>query len=289
MLYQIIALILWSSAFIAAKYTYTMTDPLLMLLCRLLLASLLVLPAALRFGRSLPKRHWRRLLWLTFLNYVVVLAMQFVGLKYTSATSASTIVGLEPLLMVFIGHFFFRDFARWYHWLCGLAAFAGVALLIAGGGGEGDISLFGCLMVFGGGAVFCTTMRPTQRMIAEIGAPAFTSLSMAVAPLLCLPVSLAFADSLRIEWNWPGALGLLYLGVCCSWLSYTLWNKGMTSVSANFSGMLTASEPVFGTLMAVLVLGEQVSVLSWLGILLVNAATAASVAMPKLLARRQLA
>ena len=45
MLYQIIALILWSSAFIAAKYTYTMTDPLLMLLCRLLLASLLVLPA----------------------------------------------------------------------------------------------------------------------------------------------------------------------------------------------------------------------------------------------------
>ena len=266
-----------------------MTDPLLMLLCRLLLASLLVLPVALRFGRSLEKRHWRPLLWLTFLNYVVVLAMQFVGLKYTSATSASTIVGLEPLLMVFIGHFFFRDFARWYHWLCGLAAFAGVALLIAGSGGEGDISLFGCLMVFGGGAVFCTTMRPTQRMIAEIGAPAFTSLSMAVAPLLCLPVSLAFADSLHIDWNLPGVLGLLYLGVCCSWLSYTLWNKGMTSVSANFSGMLIASEPVFGTLLAVLVLGERVSALSWLGILLVIAATAASVAMPKLLARRQMA
>ena len=164
-----------------------------------------------------------------------------------------------------------------------------MTLLIAGSGGEGDISWFGCLMVFGGGAVFCTTMHPTQRMIAEISAPAFTSLSMAVAPLLCLPVSLAFADSLCIEWNWPGALGLLYLGVCCSWLSYTLWNKGMTSVSANFSGMLTAFEPVFGTLMAVLVLGEQVSVLSWLGILLVIAATAASVAMPKLLARRQLA
>ena len=141
MLYQIIALILWSSAFIAAKYTYTMTDPLLMLLCRLVLASLLVLPAALRFGRSLEKRYWRPLLWLTFLNYVVVLAMQFVGLKYTSVTSASTIVGLEPLLMVFIGHFFFRDFARWYHWLCGLAAFVGVALLIAGSGGEGDISV----------------------------------------------------------------------------------------------------------------------------------------------------
>ena len=145
MLYQIIALILWSSAFIAAKYAYTMTDPLLMLLCRLLLAAILVLPAALRFGRGLEKRHWRPLLWLSFCNYVVVLALQFVGLKYTSAVSASTIVGLEPLLMVFIGHFFFRDHARWYHWLCGLAAFVGVALLIGGGGGEGGVSLRACL------------------------------------------------------------------------------------------------------------------------------------------------
>lgn len=287
MLYQIIALLLWSSAFIAAKYAYTMTDPLLMLLCRLLLAAILVLPAALRFGRGLEKRHWRPLLWLSFCNYVVVLALQFVGLKYTSAASASTIVGLEPLLMVFIGHFFFHDRARWYHWLCGLAAFVGVALLIGGGGGEGGVSLLGCLLVFGGGIVFCATMRPTQRMVAEIGAPAFTSLSMAVAPLLCLPVSLAFADSLHINWNLPGTLGLLYLGVCCSWLSYTLWNKGMSSVPANFSGMLTASEPVFGTLLAVLVLGERVSALSWLGIALVIAATAVAVVAPKLLEKRQ--
>ena len=110
---------------------------------------------------------------------------------------------------------------------------------------------------------------------------------MAVAPLLCLPVSLAFADSLHIDWNLPGTLGLLYLGVCCSWLSYTLWNKGMSSVPANFSGMLTASEPVFGTLLAVLVLGERVSALSWLGIALVIAATAVAVVAPKLLDKRQ--
>ena len=180
-----------------------------------------MLPAALRFGRGLEKRHWRPLLWLSFCNYVVVLALQFVGLKYTSAASASTIVGLEPLLMVFIGHFFFCDFARWYHWLCGLAAFAGVAFLIGGGGGEGGVSLLGCLLVFGGGIVFCATMRPTQRMVA------------------------------------------------------------------NFSGMLTASEPVFGTLLAVLVLGERVSALSWLGIALVIAATAVAVVAPKLLEKRQ--
>lgn len=289
MLYQIIALILWSSAFIAAKYTYTMTDPLLMLLCRLLLASLLVLPAALRFGRSLPKRHWRRLLWLTFLNYVVVLAMQFVGLKYTSATSASTIVGLEPLLMVFIGHFFFRDRAHWFVWLCGVAAFAGVALLIAGGKSSGEISLWGCTLVMLGNTVFFAVLRPSQKMIEKVGVQAFTSITMAVAPLLCLPASLTLADSLHIDWNWRGTLGLVYLGVCCSWLAYNLWNIGMKTVSANFSGILSALGPIFGAWLAVLILGGQISALSWLGIVLVVAATLAAVFVPKWLRRREAA
>lgn len=37
-------------------------------------------------------------------------------------------MGLGPLLMVFVGHFFFKDRARWYHWLFGALAFAGVAV-----------------------------------------------------------------------------------------------------------------------------------------------------------------
>ncbi len=287
MLYQLIAMWLWSSSFIAAKYAFTMMDPLMMLLFRLVIAALLVLPAAWRYGRRLERRHWKPVLWLSFWGYVVVLTLQFWGLKYTSAASASTIVGLEPLLTVFIGHFFFHDRARWFHWLCGLLAFVGVALLIAGGGEEGgNISLLGCTLILGGGIVFCAILRPTQKMIGEIGAPAFTSVSMAVAPLLCLPSSLLLSETLRIDWNMQGVLGLLYLGVGCSWLSYTLWNKGMKHVSANFSGMLTSSEPIFGTVLAVLVLGERVSALSWLGIVLVISATLAAVMLPKWLERR---
>nr|WP_218042237.1 DMT family transporter [Eikenella glucosivorans] len=282
------ALLLWSSSFIAAKYVYTMMEPPLMLLCRLLIAALLVLPMALRFGRGLAWRQWRRLMWLSFWNFVVVLSLQFWGLKYTSAASASTIIGLDPLLMVFIGHFFFRDRARWYHWLCGLLAFIGVALLIAGGGEGGEISLLGCALVLAGGVVFCAVLRPMQRMVGEIGSPAFTSLSMVLAPLLYLPVGLLSVGRAEVAWNVPGVLGLLYLGVCCSWLAYALWNRGMKTVSANVSGILSALEPIFGALLAVLILGERISALSWLGIVLVVGATAAAVLLPRLLARRRL-
>lgn len=42
-------------------------------------------------------------------------------------------IGLEPLLVVFVGHFFFKDKTKWFHWLFGAMAFIGVAILINGG------------------------------------------------------------------------------------------------------------------------------------------------------------
>ncbi len=197
--YQIVALLLWSSAFIAAKYAYTMMDPALMLLFRLIIGSLFSLPLCWRYWRQIERRHWRGLLWLSFWNYVMVMMLEFIGVKYTSAASASTIIGLSPILTVFLGHFFFRDYAQRFDWLCGVAAFVGVALLIAGGGEGGEISLLGCALVLAGNIVFCAVLRPTQDMIKQIGVKGFTAVTMAVAPVLCLPASLVVAESLSIS------------------------------------------------------------------------------------------
>ena len=42
MFYQILALLIWGSSFIAAKYSYEMIDPALMVEARLLIAALMV-------------------------------------------------------------------------------------------------------------------------------------------------------------------------------------------------------------------------------------------------------
>lgn len=290
MFYQIAALFIWGSSFIAAKFSYAMLDPALMVQVRLLIAALIVLPVARRYLGRIPRAQWRPLLWLAFANYVLVLMLQFIGLKYTSAASAVTIIGLEPILMVFVGHFFFKDKAKWYHWLCGAAAFAGVAVMIAGGAEEGgDIDLWGCLLVLLGGLVFAVAMRPTQKLIAAIGAPAYTSVSLLLAALLCLPFSLLLAERFTVNWSGTGAAAVLYLGAGCSWLAYWLWNKGMSRVPANVSGILIATEPVIGLMLAVLLLGETVSLLSGAGIAVILASAFAVVWLPKWLDRRQAA
>ena len=277
MLYQIIALIIWASSFIAAKYAYTMLDPALMVQARLLIAAAMVLPACRRHLDKIPRREWRPLLLIAFVSYVVVLMLQFIGVGYTSAASAATIMGLEPLVMVFVGHFFFNDKAAPHHWICGAAAFFGVMLLVAGGGEKGgEVDWFGCLLVFLAGVAFCSVMRPTQQIIARIGAPAFTAASLSAAALMCLPFSLALAKSYAVDWNWAGVAAVLYLGIGCSWYAYWLWNKGMNKVPANVSGLLISLEPVIGVALAVAILGEKLSWLSALGIVIVVAATLVS-------------
>ncbi|QEY23486.1 DMT family transporter [Neisseria animalis] len=288
MFFQILALFMWGSSFIAAKYAYTMLDAVWAVQIRLLIAALLVLPACRRVLGRIPKDKWKSLLWLAFGNYVAVLMLQLIGVQYTSAASAVTIVGLEPILMVMVGHFFFRDKAEWYHWLCGAAAFFGVLLLILGGGEEGgEIDLFGCLLVFLAGLVFCLVMRPTQKLIADIGAAAYTPVSIAAAAVMCLPVVLVLSPAPQIDWNVQGIAALLYLGIGCSWFAYWLWNKGMNSVSANLSGLLISLEPVFGVLLAVVLLGERLSPLAVSGVVVVIAAALLAGMLPKWLGREK--
>lgn len=288
MFYQILALLIWSSSFVVAKYAYTMLTPALLVQIRLLIAALIVLPSALRYWERVPENAWNKLLLLAFLHYVAVLLLQFIGLSHTSAASAVTLLGLEPLLVAFVGHFFFHDRAQWYHWLFGILAFLGVVLLVVGDtAAAGKMSLLGSFLVLSGSVVFCFLLRPTQRLIGQIGAPVYTSLSLLLGAILCLPFSLVLAHNSTIHWSWHGGVSVLYLGVACSWLAYVLWNKGMSSVSANLSGLLTSLEPAFGVLLAVVFLGETLSAISWLGVFLILFATLCASVLPHFLVRRR--
>ncbi|VEI58702.1 transmembrane protein [Pasteurella multocida] len=286
MLYQIIAIFIWASSFVAGKYAFTMLDPVLTVQTRLIIISFLIFPLFLRHWKKVDKTVRPQLWWLGFLNYPAIFLLQFIGLHYTSAASAATIIGLEPLLIVFMGHFFFKDKAAWYHWFFGAMAFAGVAILIAGGRSEGEITLFGCTLILLAGLLFASCLRWTKSMIGQITATAYTAISVVLGTITCLPFTLIFTQNWDIHFNWQGLLGLLYLAIFCSWIAYWLWNKGLNSTNTNLSGLLTALEPIFGVALAILLLGETISLLSWFGILIIIIATVIASMMPRFVSKK---
>lgn len=92
----------------------------------------------------------------------------------------------------------------------------------------------------------CLLLALDEKVVATVSAQAYTSISIVLATITMLPFTLLMTENWDIHFNWLGFFGLIYLGVACSWFAFWLWNKGLNSVDAKISGILTALEPIFG-------------------------------------------
>ena len=58
---------------------------------------------------------------------------------------------------------------------------------------------------------------------------------------------------------------LIASGVLCTATTTLLWNWGMTQVPASQAGILLNMEPLVGSLLGILILGEHLGPSAWLG------------------------
>lgn len=85
----------------------------------------------------------------------------------------------------------------------------------------------------------------------------------------------------EVNYSTNGMLALLYLGIGCSLFAGWFWNKGLENTTANFSGIFLALEPVFGVLLAVVLLGETLNITSIIGISLIVLSAGVCMMLPK--------
>lgn len=110
MIYLLLASFLWGTSFIAGKFAYETLDPALVVLFRLIIAGVILFPITLRFIKENSKSDvdWKKIALLGFLTYPATFLLQFIGLQYTSASSAATMIGIEPLMVILIGQLFLK-------------------------------------------------------------------------------------------------------------------------------------------------------------------------------------
>ncbi len=86
--------------------------------------------------------------------------------------------------------------------------------------------------------------------------------------LLLMPV-LLFTGAPLLYSTTNFAVGL-YMAVVPMFLGYYLFGKGLAQIRASLATTITLLEPVVATLLAVTVVGEQLSVIGWFGIVLIS-------------------
>ncbi len=261
-----------------------MLDPSLVVAFRYILASIILLPVTLSFIRQekedFSRKDFFMLVLLGILTYPLTSMLQFLGLSFTSASSATTIIGIEPVMIAIIGFLFFKERTSPIVFFLGIVALLGVALTVGISALE-NVSFFGCFLVFLSTIVVSFWVQLSKKILTKMSSNYYTALTIQLGTLFALPIMLFLVRNWEIHYSFEGILALLYLVVGCSIGAGWFWNKGLERSEASKSGLFLALEPVFGIILAVLILGEKLNFLSIIGIILVISSATVCMLLPK--------
>ena len=149
---------------------------------------------------------------------------------------------------------------------------AGVAVIAAHGSLEsllhlsinrGDVWVLAAMVIYGSYAALFRARPATHPM-------SFLVATMGIGSTMILPFYLwEVAEGGRIDGGLPAWLALAYIAVFPSFVAYLFFNRGIELIGAARAGQSMHLMPVFGSMLAVLFLGEQFHVYHAVGIALI--------------------
>jgi drug/metabolite transporter (DMT)-like permease len=237
-------------------------SPLFLVFARVVLAALaLFLAGGLREG---PREGLTRRGLLGFAVLGVLLAVHWTTF-FQSVQTASVAIALIsystfPVFVVFLEPLLFAAALRMRHVLLAAAAMAGIALL-APSPRLDDRATQGVLWGVASGGTFAVLSLLNRKQVRRHSSRTIALYQDLFAAVVLLPF---------VAGNWPAlsvrdVLLLLVLGVVCTALAHALFIAGMHGISARTASTIACLEPVYGTLLAAVLLGERPSLRTLLG------------------------
>ncbi|HEX2840330.1 DMT family transporter [Hyphomicrobium sp.] len=265
----------WAGNAILARGLAGEVPPVGLAFWRWTLAAILILPLAWRYlGRDLAvmARSWPIMLVLSALGISVYNTFLYFGAQTTTAINLVMLQTLMPVLVVIGTFLVFREMVTPRQGAGIIASLAGALTLISHGDPAvlahldfktGDLWMLAAVVCYAAYTVLLR-LRPVVHGFS------FAFATFALGATLLLPFYLA-----ETHGGWPmpltlhAAFAVGYVSVLASILAYLAFNRVVELVGANTAGLAVHLVPVFGTILAVLLLGESLHPYHGMGIALI--------------------
>ncbi|MCE3201213.1 DMT family transporter [Paenibacillus sonchi] len=237
---------------------------------RLLFTSLLMLPFARPYSGA--AFALRRKDWMLLGASGILLALHFLlwmgSLKYTSVASSTMIMALEPVFIMLGAYMLYKDRSTGAA-ILGLAiAIFGVVLIGWGDIGLSSDNLKGDLLSVGGTVAVAGHLLIGQKLVARMPSYLYSLIIFITAAVVFaiynLLAGIPFFDYPLREWGI-----FVLLAVVPTVFGHILFNWLLQFTSATTVSMNILGEPVGASMLAFLLLGEQLTGLQWTGGVLV--------------------
>jgi drug/metabolite transporter (DMT)-like permease len=277
----IATLMLWSGNWIVARAVRNDIAPGIATVGRLFIVLAILVPFAFSGLRSkipgLTSKDWKVLLALGFTGGGLHLALQWLGLHYTTATSGILYLSTSPIFILIMASPLAGERIALRQWFGVAMSFCGVAIIATQGHFKsvsfnvGDLMALTSMMMWAGYTVFLRVRRDslsTIELLIMVCAFGVVFMTPWVTYELMMQATLQLSPA--------GFLGVLYSAIGSLLLAYAGWSYVVTRLGAARAGATMHLMPAFGVLLAAIFLGEYPRWFHFVGIALILAGVALS-------------
>ena len=264
---------IWGGMYVVSKVVLEIIPPFSLVSLRLILGALtLAIVLLLRGFPGISRRQLWQVLGVGFVGYGVSLSLQFLGTKLSTAANGSLVTSATPAFVLIFASLLLRERITPLRLVALILATLGVMAVIDPRSAQLDPELFlGNVLLIGAAvtwALYSVLVRKTTQQIDVL-------LFSLIAFLGGLPVAMPAG-----AWEWQtlgigeislGVVGgVLFLGVISTALAMVLWNTAFAFVDAGLASLTFFAQPVVGTLLGWLLLGEKITPLFLVGGMLIG-------------------
>ena len=268
----VLTFVLWGSLYVVTKVLLTSLPAFSVAFVRFFIAWLaLTAYSRLRRSKGAAEPSFRRdanyrrcVLLLGVGGYAISVGMQLLGTKFAGSTVASLINSLNPVTISLMAVFLLHEPLTWRKVLGIALSVFGVFLIVGLGAQVNGLGIALSLVSVLGWSLISVLNR---RGVTQYGALPVTRDAIGTAAV-CNLVFCAVESVYRGEiaaWT-PGALlGVAYMGVVCTGLTYILWNRGLALLPASNCSALYPIQPLTSALLGIIIFGERITLSFALG------------------------
>lgn len=259
----LLAMLMFSSSFIATKITYQAFSPVVLCIVRFTCSCILLAIYRICTHQTphISKQDLKPVILSALLGISIYYVLENTALTYTSASMASLIEASFPIITILIGILIYHERTSKRMLLGILMSIVGVCILTGSMNGGGWI---GNIMLLMAGVLWGLYNYITQRIPKHYDALTITFYQMLFGtigfiPFLCM-------ETPQIQSITPEIiLALLYLAGGCSVGALLLYNYALKGLKASHASALMNAMPVFGLILSALILHETILVRHVLG------------------------
>ncbi|WHY56027.1 DMT family transporter [Peribacillus simplex] len=271
-LFLILASSIWGGMYVVVKVVVAVIPPLELVWMRYLIAlvALVIIGFVTKQNWRIRRQHFGIIIAIAIIGYVISIVTQETGTMLSTAQMGAIITSTTPAFMVLFASIILKERLTFKKAISVSLATIGVITIV----GIDDInmsSLLGGVSLIIAALTWALMSVLIKRLPGDYSQLVVNTYATLIAFVVLTPLVITRLPKININDLMNPTIfgGIIYLGVISTAIAFLLWNRGLQMLNASSGGVFFFFQPVVGTLLGWLILGETISITFWIGSFLI--------------------